>query len=113
MTILYQLAETFAGTVKCVEQLPGGVYRLQFRDGTIRNATQAEIDAATALDAAEQSDATQWQTDRETLKTQYATAATRLAQIRDTASPTNAQVIAAVRDLAAYQLQILKYIRRL
>ena len=79
--------------------------------------TPAEIAAAEApalaAEAVEQADAAQWQTDRETLKTQYATAATRLAQIRDTASPTNAQVIAAVRDLAAYQLQILKYIRRL
>ena len=113
MTILYQLAETFAGTVKCVEQLPGGVYRLQFRDGTIRNATQAEIDAATALDAAEQSDATQWQTDRETLKTQIAQEIADIDTFLAIASPNNAAVLAEVRAIDRRLKAILKYIRRL
>lgn len=49
--------------------------------------------------------------DRADLQTQYATAVTRLEQIRDTASPTNAQVVAAVRDVAAIQLRMLKYLR--
>ena len=51
--------------------------------------------------------------DRADLKTQYATAVARLEQIRDTASPTNAQVVQALRDVAQIQLRVLKYIRGL
>lgn len=79
--------------------------------------TQAEIDAAApaaqaALDA-EVADQTAYEADKTDLKAQFDVAATRLAQISNAASPTNAQVIQAVRDLATYQLKILKYVRKL
>ena len=99
-----------------VDELDSGVTRLTWLSGA-QQPTEAEIDAAApaieAAVAADAADATQWTTDRADLKAQYAAAETRLTQIRDAASPTNAQVIAAVRDLAAFQLRILKYIRRL
>ena len=89
-----------------------GTYRLDF-DGFSRLATQAEVDAATALQDASEADEALYQAHRADLKTQYTTAVTRLEQIRDAASPTNAQVIAALRDVAAIQLRMLKYIRGL
>ena len=51
--------------------------------------------------------------DRADLQTQYAAAATRLEAIRDINSPTNAQVVAALRDVAAIELRMLKYLRAL
>jgi len=83
----------------------------------VAQPTQTEIDAAAreaqaALDAAA-ADQTRYQAERADLKAQFDTAAARLAQIRDAASPTNPQVVQAVRDLATYQLKILKYIRKL
>lgn len=79
--------------------------------------TQAEIDAAApaalAALAAEQAEATAYQADRTDLQTQYANAVTRLEQIRDAPSLSNTQAVTAIKDLAAVQLRMLKYIRRL
>lgn len=69
--------------------------------------------AAEAALATARADQMAYESDRADLQTQYATGVARLAQIRDAASPTNAQVVQAVRDLAAYQLKILKYLRKL
>lgn len=90
-----------------------GVYRVTLLDGTVRDITGAEIADAEAAFAAAAADQTAYESDRADLKAQFSTAAARLAQIRDAASPTNAQVIQAVRDLATYQLKLLKYIRKL
>ena len=77
--------------------------------------TEAEIDAAApaieAAIAAEAADAAQWNTDRADLKAQYSAGVARLIDIRD--NTTNITAIAAIKDLAAFQLRILKYIRRL
>ena len=54
-----------------------------------------------------------YEADKAAMKTEMSAAITRLTAIRDAASPTNAQVIQAVRDLAGYQLQIIKAIRRM
>jgi hypothetical protein len=45
------------------------------------------------------------------LAAQYAAALTRLGQIADATTPTNAQVIQAVRDLATIQQRTLKALR--
>ena len=79
--------------------------------------TEAAIDAAapaiiTAI-AADAQDAISWQTDKAALKTTYAAAVARMIQIRDAGSLNNAQVLQAVRDLAGYQVQIVKVLRRL
>jgi len=94
-------------------------------DGTTRitwlsqspQPTEAEIDAAApaaqaALDAA-QADAAAYESQRTEVASNLTAMRDRLVLIRDAASPTNAQVIQAVRDLAAIELRILNYIRRL
>jgi hypothetical protein len=53
----------------------------------------------------------EYQTARGDLETQYQAAITRLDQIITAASPTNAQVIQAVRDLATIQRRTLRFIR--
>ncbi len=45
------------------------------------------------------------------LAANYATAKTRLTQIQNANSPTNAQVVAAVQDLATIQLGLLRLIK--
>src|SRR5690349_17560429 len=51
--------------------------------------------------------------DKSTLKTEYTTAVARLQQIETAASPTNPQVIQAIRDMARYQRLMLKILARL
>ena len=79
--------------------------------------TEAEIDAAApailAAIAADQSDATQRQTDRETLKTQIAQEIADIDTFLAIASPNNAAVLAEVRAIDRRLKAILKYIRRL
>ena len=91
-----------------------GVVFLRWLSGAAR-PTEAEIDAAApailAAIAADAADQTQWTTDRADMKNQYAAAVTRLIDIRD--NTTNITAVAAIKDLAAAQLRILKYIRRL
>ncbi len=53
------------------------------------------------------------QSDRQALIAAATTAITRLQQIADAASPTNAQVIAAVRDEATYLKHTIKQVVRL
>lgn len=48
----------------------------------------------------------------QTLKNEYQAALTRLEQIRDATNPTNAQVIAAVKDIAKYQVMLLKFLKK-
>jgi len=79
--------------------------------------TQAELDAAApaaqaAYDAA-QADAAAYESQRTEVASNLSAMRDRLVLIRDAASPTNAQVIQAVRDLAAIELRMLNYIRRL
>jgi len=50
-------------------------------------------------------------TDKDQTKAAYQVMITRLEQIEGAASPTNAQVIAAVRDLATYQKRIMQYLK--
>jgi hypothetical protein len=52
-------------------------------------------------------------TERADLKAQVAAAITRLEQIKNAATPTNAQVIAAIRDMATYEEVIIKVLVRL
>jgi hypothetical protein len=47
----------------------------------------------------------------EQIRATYQTMITRLEQIESVANPTNAQVVAAVRDLATYQKRIMKYLK--
>jgi hypothetical protein len=79
--------------------------------------TDAEIEAAApaaqAAYAAAQADAAAYQSQRTEVASNLTAMRDRLVLIRDAASPTNAQVIQAVRDLAAIELRILNYIRRL
>lgn len=75
--------------------------------------TDADIDAAAPLAAAEAADLAAYESDKAALKAAIANAATRLTTIRDNASPSNAQVVAAVRDMAGYQLQVIKALRRM
>lgn len=49
--------------------------------------------------------------DRSDIKTQYQNAVDKLNAIIQAQSPTNAQVVAAVKDLAQIQLRILKILR--
>lgn len=49
--------------------------------------------------------------DRADIRTQYLTAVNRLNQIISAVNPTNAQVIAAVQDLATIQLRVIKLLR--
>ena len=74
--------------------------------------TPAEIDAARpsaeAAEAARIAAEQQAAADRAELRAQFQTAADRLQQIADAASPTNAQVVAAVRDLATIQRRMLR-----
>jgi len=46
-----------------------------------------------------------------TIKGEYSAAITRLTQIEAAAAPTNAQVIAAIRDMAKYQRELLQFLR--
>jgi len=90
-----------------------GTYGLEFDDGTTRLATQAEIaDAQAAYDAA-QADAAAYQSQRTEVASNLQAMRDRLVLIRDAASPSNAQVIQAMRDMAQIQLRMLNYIRRL
>lgn len=69
-------------------ELPGGV---PTETWTERPMTQAELDAET--NAATQA----------TIEAAAETAITRLRQIEQASNPTNAQVIAAIQDLAKFQ----------
>lgn len=51
--------------------------------------------------------------DRESLKIQYQAAIDRLQQIENAVSPTNAQIIQAIRDIAKYERLIIKVLARL
>lgn len=83
-------------------------YIVTFSDGSSRQVTANELLAAqAAIDAAE-SVRIAAEADKAELREQFATAAARLQQITDDASPTNAQVIAAVRGMAAIQRKMLR-----
>lgn len=45
------------------------------------------------------------------MKTEYAAAVARLKQIETTAPTNNAQIIAAVQDMAKYQRELLEFLR--
>lgn len=79
----------------------------------LRLPNDAEIAAALTAAGVVDAEGVQWQADRADLKSKYEAAITRLEAIRDAVSPTNAQVVAALRDVARYQIHILKYIRGL
>lgn len=79
----------------------------------LRPRNASEIAAKQAADAAEAADLAAYEADKATLKSAIATTVTRLTAIRDNASPNNAQVIAAVRDMANFQLQTIKALRRM
>lgn len=51
--------------------------------------------------------------DKANIIAEYQIAITRLDQIQNAVNPTNAQVIAAVKDLAKYQLLLLKFLKRI
>lgn len=67
----------------------------------------AEPAAQAAWDAAE-AERIAAAADRAELRAQFKAAHDRLVQISGGANPTNAQVIAAVRDIAGYQVKILR-----
>jgi len=93
-----------------------GFTPLMVWDETLQNCrpmNASELAARAVFKSADDADAVSWAADKATLKAAVADASTRLAQIRDAASPTNAQVIQAVRDIAGYQLQIIKVLRRM
>lgn len=102
---------------ECVMENAGSGPYIARWNRTEPQPTQADIEAAypAALTAAGVVDTerVQWQADRADLKSKYDAAITRLEAIRDAVSPTNAQVVAALRDVARYQIHILKYIRGL
>lgn len=58
-------------------------------------------------------DVLQVRADQQQLKDLYQTVITRLEQIESAANPTNAQVIAAVRDIAKYERWLYKVLRRM
>lgn len=58
-------------------------------------------------------DPTSYSTFRSNIKDQAVTAITRLQQIQSVANPTNAQVIQAIKDMAAYEEKIIKIIVRM
>jgi len=66
-----------------------------------------------AAAAAAEADTAAYQSERTEVASNLSAMRDRLVLIRDAASPTNAQVIQAVRDLAAIELRMLNYIRRL
>ena len=78
--------------------------------------SEDEIDAAApavlAAVAADAADASALVVDKADLRAQVSTAVARLEQIRDASSHTNAQLVAAVQDMARYQLAIIKVLRR-
>lgn len=51
--------------------------------------------------------------ERNNIIEKYQEAITRLEQIRDSTNPTNAQVIAAVKDIAKYQVILLNFLKRI
>lgn len=60
-----------------------------------------------------QADVLAKQQDIQQIKDLYLTIIARLQQIEDAANPTNAQVIAAVRDIARYERYIFKVLKRM
>ena len=52
-------------------------------------------------------------TSRAEIKAQYLVALDRLTQIETAVNPTNAQVVAAIKDMAAYEKKIIKILARL
>jgi hypothetical protein len=79
--------------------------------------SEAEVEALIpqmeAFYIADAADLAQYDADKAALREQVATALTRLQQIQDAASPTTAQVVAAVRDLALYMEYVIKALRRI
>lgn len=114
-TILSGMGHVLDRDFVCYQEAPDDV-RYKWLAQTVP-PTEAEIDAAAdgvyATIAAKQADNTLYQADRADLRTQYATAVTRLEQIRDAASLNNTQAVTAIKDLAAVQIRMLKYIRGL
>ena len=99
--------------VDCVLQDDGnGVSYIAVWNRPEPQPTPAEIaaaePAAQAAWEADQAAKAAAEADKAELREQFQTAAARLQQIADAASPTNAQVIAAVRDLATIQRRILR-----
>lgn len=85
-----------------------GSFLVHLSDGTKRLATPEEIAAAQALFDAAEAARIAAEADKAELRAQFKAAADRLQQITDAAAPTNAQVVAAVRDLAAIQRKMLR-----
>ena len=75
-------------------------------------AVVASFDPVTAQTSLAARDA-QINIDKAAFKTAYSNAVTRLNQINAAATPTNAQVIQAVRDMAQIQLQIMHVVKAL
>ena len=99
--------------VDCVLQDDGnGVSYIAVWNRPEPQPTPAEIaaaePAAQAAWEADQAAKAAAEADKAELREQFQTAAARLQQITDAASPTNAQVITAVRDLATIQRRILR-----
>lgn len=55
----------------------------------------------------------EYRADRADLKAQAVTAINRLSQIETADNPTNAQIIAAVKDLAIFEKKIIKVLARI
>lgn len=110
-----------AGNVLVPDQLNVATVELSDEEGAKLNTPDARFrlgaDGATvevtSVDMASTVDpATQERTAAlDDLSTQYQAAMDRLDQIIGAASPTNAQVIAAVRDLATIQKRMLRFLR--
>ena len=77
---------------------------------TIADIVAARADALAAK-AAKAALLDELKTDKATLAAAFTAMHDRLVQIESAATPTNAQVIQAVRDLATYQKRILRVMR--
>lgn len=100
------LTEMIAGCVG-VSDL-GGRYEVTLANGTRRDATAAEVSAAEAAEATRIAEAQELTDQKAELRAQFKTAGDRLQQIADAASPTNAQVVQAMRDMATIQRKMLR-----
>lgn len=90
-----------AGASECsIERLPDGRHVITTWTRPERQPTQAEIDAADVLAAADEQQAALDKATLENIEQQAKLALTRLAEIQADSSMTNARAVQAVRELA-------------
>lgn len=95
-------------------------YTAEIDDATVYGAhiestatdTQIESLLGTPLTITEQNYLSDFTVDRQQIKNQYQSTIDRLIQIENATSPTNAQVIQAVRDLAKFVRLLLKLLTK-